>query len=83
LPGVIIMQITKKKLEQILKEEITRMGAEQRRLQLKAVKKYIKANPNASMEALRRVGSKLTDEEIRGAVEAASKTFEEANGEAV
>jgi hypothetical protein len=61
------MQITKKKLEQILKEEITRMGAEIRRRQLKAVKNYIKANPNPSMKALRRVGPKLSDEELERA----------------
>lgn len=86
MPGVIIMQITKKKLEQILKEEITRMGAEIRRRQLKAVKNYIKANPNPSMKDLRRVGPKLADDDIKLAKrqeQARIGTYEEAKGKKV
>lgn len=80
MPGVIIMQITKKKLEQILKEEITRGQAEERRRQFQAVKKFLDANPKASMKALKRVGPKLTDEELERAKSQARRgTFEEAN----
>lgn len=80
------MQINKKKLEQILKEEITRGQAEIRRRQFQAVKDFIKANPKASMKALKTVGPKLTDKELKRAKsqeQARRGTFEEAKGKEV
>lgn len=83
MPGVIIMQITKKKLEQILKEEITDALSKKKHDQFKTVKAFLKTNPEASIEALRIVGPKLTDKELKRAKGQEQRrnrrTYEEAN----